>query len=307
MGLAATAAVLGAVALVPGVATTAGHGVAVAAVRVGSAVVDGLGRGPDVVPAARLGSATGGHVRVTDGRVRPIDGRRPTGVPASGLPGSEVPAGTVRVDAARTWELDHTPHQVLTGPVGPATAGAVTFAYAGDSVTARPGSWLRDLATDPAVHALDGYAHSGYRADQVAALMPTVPGADVLVVELGTNDVNQAVPAARTVAAIDALVARVGAPHVLVVDTPPSDHTTSLWGVDRRSGNAALNRDLAVDAGRHGWTVVDPFAADRTADGAWTPGTTLDGIHPTTAANTAIARAFSRAIVAAGHATGTGS
>ena len=216
-----------------------------------------------------------------------------------------VPAGTVRVDAERTWELDHTPDQVLTGPLGTAAPGAVRFAYAGDSVTARPGSWLRDLAADPAVHALGGYAHSGYRADQVAALMPAVPGADVLVVELGTNDVNQDVPATRTIAAINALVARDGAPHVLVVDTPPSDRTTSLWGVDRRTGNAEMNRDLASDARHHGWTVIDPFAAVRTADGAYAPGTSLDGIHPTTAANTAIARRFARAIVAAGHSATT--
>jgi hypothetical protein len=208
-------------------------------------------------------------------------------------------AGVVRIDADRARELDHTPDQVLTGPVGTARNGSVPFAYAGDSITARPGSWLRDLATDPAVHAVTGYAHSGYRADQVRALMPTVRGAAVLVVELGTNDVNQAVPAARTLASIDALVARVGAPHVLVVDTPPSDHTTSLWGVDRRTGNAALNRDLAADARRHGWSIVDPFAADRTADGAYVPGTTLDGIHPTTQANTAIALRMARAIVAA--------
>jgi hypothetical protein len=284
-GVLGVAAVLGAVVVVPGVAAVAEHPAVVAAVRVGAVVADGL-RGEASI------SRAAGAARHGDGTV----------VGAAGA----VPAGTVRVDAERTWELDHTPHQVLTGPVGTAVHGAVTFAYAGDSITARPGSWLRDLASDPAVHALGGYAHSGYRADQVDALMPTVPGADVLVVELGTNDVNQAVPAARTIAAVNALVEREGAPHVLVVDTPPSDHTTSLWGVDRRTGNAAMNRDLAADARQHGWTVVDPFAADRTADGAYAPGTTLDGIHPTTAANVAIARRFASAVVAAGNATSTG-
>jgi lysophospholipase L1-like esterase len=270
--------------VVPGIASAAEHPAVVAAVRVGTVVTNGLRGGGDLVhavDAARHGSAPDG---------------RGAGV---------VPAGTVRVDAERTWELDHTPNQVLTGPLGVGSPGAVTFAYAGDSVTARPGSWLRDLATDRAVHALGGYAHSGYRADQVDALMPAVPGADVLVVELGTNDVNQAVPATQTIAAVNALVAREGAPHVLVVDTPPSDHTTSLWGVDRRTGNAAMNRDLASDARQHGWTVVDPFAGDRTADGAYAPGTTLDGIHPTTAANVAIARRFARAISAAGRETST--
>ena len=265
--------------VVPGIASAAEHPAVVAAARVGAVVTDGLRSGGDLVRAA--------------------DAARHGGAPDERGAGV-VPAGTVRVDAERTWELYHTPNQVLTGPLGTAALGAVSFAYAGDSVTARPGSWLRDLASDPAVHALGGYAHSGYRAGQVDALMPAVPGAEVLVVELGTNDVNQDVPAPHTIAAINALVARDGAPHVLVVDTPPSDHTTSLWGVDRRAGNAAMNRDLASDARHHGWTVVDPFAADRTADGAYTPGTTLDGIHPTTAANTAIARQFASAIVALG-------
>jgi lysophospholipase L1-like esterase len=205
----------------------------------------------------------------------------------------------VRIAAERLAELRHPPDQVLTGALGPSTPGAVTFAYAGDSITARPGSWLRDLSTDPTVHAVGGYAHSGYRSDQVAALMPAVPGADVLVVELGTNDVNQGVPVARITEHIDALVAEVGAPHVLLVAAPPSDHTTSLWGVDRRAGNAVLDRALVADAARHGWSSVDPFAADRTADGAWAPGTTVDGIHPTPAVDAVIAPRFAAAIAAA--------
>lgn len=226
--------------------------------------------------------------------------------PGEGAAGGGTVAVDTRVAAERDAELHHTPDQVLTGALGPSVPGAVTFAYAGDSITARPGSWLRDLATDPTVHAVGGYAHSGYRSDQVAARMPGVPGADVLVVELGTNDVNQGVPVARITAEVDALVAAVGAPHVLLVAAPPSDHTSSLWGVDRRAGNAVLDRALGADAARHGWSSADPFAADRTADGGWLPGTSLDGIHPTAAANVAIAPRFARAIVAAAAVGGGG-
>jgi lysophospholipase L1-like esterase len=210
-----------------------------------------------------------------------------------------------RIVAARAAELRHTPDQVLTGALGAGNGHAVPFAYAGDSITARPGSWLRDLVATPAdtavVRAVGGYAHSGYRADQVLARMPVVHGEDVLVVELGTNDVNQHVPTATTLTDVGRLVARVGAPHVLLVAAPPSDHTTSLWGVDRRTGNAALDRALVVDAHRHGWAETDPFAADRERDGSWVPGTSTDGIHPTTAANHAIAGRFAAAIVAAAH------
>jgi len=210
-----------------------------------------------------------------------------------------------RVVAARVAELRHTPDQVLTGALGAADGRAVPFAYAGDSITARPGSWLRDLAATPAataiVRAVGGYAHSGYRAGQVLARMPVVHGEDVLVVELGTNDVNQHVPTATTLRDVDRLVARVAAPHVLLVAAPPSDHTTSLWGVDRRTGNAAFDRALVVDAHHHGWAETDPFAADRERDGSWVPGTSTDGIHPTTAANHAIAGRFAAAITAAAH------
>lgn len=212
-----------------------------------------------------------------------------------------------RITAAQVRELRHTPDQVLTGVVGADVSGAVPFAYAGDSITARPGSWLRQLAadgTDTGVRAVGGYAHSGYRTDQVIARMPVVSGADVLVVELGTNDVNQAVATDRIVRNIDTLVAAQDAPHVLLVAAPPSNHTSSLWGVDRRTGNRVLDVALAADAQAHDWSYTDPFAADRAPDDSWVPGTTSDGIHPTTAANVAIAGEFATAIRSAAGVTG---
>jgi hypothetical protein len=212
---------LGAAVAVPSVTTAVGRAAVLAVVETAHA-------GSETAQAGRVLAGTAqGHVAGGPGDARAI--------------GSHS-AGVVRIDGDRTRELDHTPDQVLTGPVGTATSGSVPFAYAGDSITARPGSWLRDLATDPAVHAVTGYAHSGYRADQVRALMPAVRGAAVLVVELGTNDVNQAVPAARTLASIDTLVARVGAPHVLVVDTPPSDHTTTRPACGAPTGGPATRR-----------------------------------------------------------------
>ena len=211
-----------------------------------------------------------------------------------------APAVSARIAAARAREARGV-DQILTGrvsTVAPA-ADAVSFAYAGDSITARPGSWLRDLATDPDLDAVGGYAHSGYRTDQVLADMPAVTGEQVLVVELGTNDINQAIPTDRIVSNIEALVTKVGAPHVLLVAAPPDDHTSSLWGVDRRAGSAALNVRFRALAASHRWSFADPFAADRLADNGYRPGTTLDGIHPTSAANVAISRAFATAIARA--------
>lgn len=187
--------------------------------------------------------------------------------------------------------------QFLRGPLGTGDRpGAITFAYAGDSITARPDSWLHVLEPDTRFHAVGGYAHSGYRADQVLQEIASVPTADVLVVELGTNDVNQAVPTATTIANVDALVRKVDAAHVLVVAGPPSDWTTSRWGADRRTGQFVLSRALRSDAESHGWSYVDPFTAFRSTDGAWVRGSSPDGIHGTAASNVVIARAMASAI-----------
>ncbi|MDM7892645.1 SGNH/GDSL hydrolase family protein [Curtobacterium caseinilyticum] len=190
-----------------------------------------------------------------------------------------------------------TPNQVVTGALDtPALADAVPFAYAGDSITARPDSWLHQLERDDRLHAVGGYAHSGYRADQVLAEVGPVPEARVLVVEVGTNDVNQAVPAERTIADVDAIVRKVGAERVLVVAGPPSDWTWSRWGADRRSGQLVLTDALHADADAHGWAFVDPFRSIRAADGAYVAGTSRDGIHPTAEANRGVARAMADAI-----------
>lgn len=208
---------------------------------------------------------------------------------------AEEAAVTRQADALR-----RTPDQVVTGPIETTSrADAVTFAYAGDSITARPDSWLHVLEDDGSLRAVGGYAHSGYRSDQVLRAIGAVPEAEVLVVELGTNDVNQAVPTRSTIADIGALVHKVGAHRVLVVAGPPSDRTTSLWGADRRSGQLSLSRALRTDAREHGWSYVDPFARFRLADGGWVRGTTGDGIHPTAEANQTVARAMADAIEAA--------
>ncbi len=216
-------------------------------------------------------------------------------------PGAPVERTDVRAPEGRAV-LGGVPvaRQVLSGALGSGDrSGAITFAYAGDSITARPDSWLHVLEPDRRFHAVGGYAHSGYRADQVLHEIRPVPGADVLVVELGTNDVNQAVPTARTIRDVDALVREVGAEHTLVVAGPPSDRTSSRWGADRRAGQLVLSRALERDATEHGWSYVDPFVAFRRADGAWVRGSSPDGIHGTAATNVVVARAMAAAITEA--------
>ena len=218
-----------------------------------------------------------------------------TAVAPTAAPVARAQAGTTAVEVPVR-------DQVVSGALGrDADADAVSFAYAGDSITARPDSWLHVVESDPHVRAVGGYAHSGYRADQVLHEIGPVPDADVLVVELGTNDVNQAVPTATTIADVDAVVRKVDAHRVLVVAGPPSDWTWSKWGADRRSGQRVLSRALRQDAEAHGWSYVDPFTELRQADGAWKTGTSPDGIHGTAAANVVVARAMAAAITAAAH------
>ncbi|MDR6573484.1 hypothetical protein J2X60_002130 [Curtobacterium sp. 320] len=211
-----------------------------------------------------------------------------------------VERADTRAAAGGTAVRAATPDDAVTGALGSGDrSGAVTFAYAGDSITARPDSWLHDLVPDTRFHAVGGYAHSGYRSDEVLHEIGPVPDADVLVVELGTNDVNQAIPTATTIANVDAVVRKVGARHVLVVSGPPSNWTWSQWGADRRAGQLVLSRALERDAAEHGWSYVDPFAGFRQADGAWVRGASADGIHGDAATNVVVARVMATAITRA--------
>jgi len=90
-----------------------------------------------------------------------------------------------------------------------AAATPITFTYWGDSITARDDSWLAVMeANDPRFDAVGGYAHSGYRADQVLPYAKAY-ASDVTVIELGTNDINQGLKASVIEANIAAIVEKV--------------------------------------------------------------------------------------------------
>lgn len=172
-------------------------------------------------------------------------------------------------------------------------ASAITFAYAGDSITNRPDSWYGVMKTDTRFQSLGGYAQSGYRSDQVLERIPAVPAADVLVLEVGTNDVNQNVPSATILANMQSIIDKVGAKRTFVVALPPSNVTGGgAYGTDRNRAATLFNRELAVWAGYRGYVYFDPFVVYREADGTWTPGSDADGVHPTAEANVTIERWF---------------
>lgn len=173
------------------------------------------------------------------------------------------------------------------------SAAPITFAYAGDSITARADSWLTVMRTDSRFASVGGYAQSGYRSDQVLAQIKAVPTADVLVIELGTNDVNQQIPADTIIANLQAIIGKVDAHRTLITALPPSDITGGGgWGTNRNQAAILFNRQLAIWAGYHGYVYFDPYIVDREADGTWTAGTDVDGVHPTATANETIEKWF---------------
>lgn len=168
----------------------------------------------------------------------------------------------------------------------------VTYAVAGDSISddnnpPLPDTWWKQLqaSDDPSVKSVGGYAHHGDTCAQIAANMPAVPTADVLVIECGTNDMRPGGPTtSETAASIQAIANKAGARHVLLVPTPPTDYVTSTY--DRRKQGQALNRVLIAKAVSQGWLYADPFYMNRDPEtNGYIPGTTGDGTHGTLRAN----------------------
>jgi lysophospholipase L1-like esterase len=169
----------------------------------------------------------------------------------------------------------------------------IQVAVAGDSLSAAPESWLHQL-DDPGMVYVGGFQRSGWTSGQVLGEITAVPGADVLVVMLGTNDLKHGVADADTGRNIERIVEKVGAPHVLISFVPPSDITSWRPGNrDLQRGGIVENRSLTALAARHGWMVADPFAPIRSFRNGYAQGTTDDGVHPTAAVDTGVAERMS--------------
>ncbi len=171
---------------------------------------------------------------------------------------------------------------VMTGCSAPAGERAITFAVAGDSLTAwddqtfpepdgdlDPITWTYWVIAD-GLELAGGYARGYASARDIADNMVAVD-ADVLVVMVGTNDTG-VTGTEEVLASIEEIVETAGARAVLISAIPPDDGYAS---------EALLyNLALAEFAADRGWAFVDPWVAMR-VDGAWDEGLTEDGIHPT--------------------------
>jgi lysophospholipase L1-like esterase len=171
-------------------------------------------------------------------------------------------------------------------PQADAADSTVSFAYAGDSLTSGSASWLYQL-DDPSLIPAGGYAKSGYTSAQVLANITPV-AADVLVIMLGANDVRLGVSQGTVGANLDKIVAKVGAPRVVLTYLPPSDVTSSK-GINRRTRAFQMNRYLAEFAAKRGWMIVDPWSSYRLGTMAWAAGASADRVHPVPKVSGAVA------------------
>ena len=196
--------------------------------------------------------------------------------------------------------------RVDTPAVQPAAGGAVrSYVAIGDSLTSGLGpgaslevpgatSWLNG-ETAPLLQRVGGWAYPGRITEEMrAAAVPT--DADVLVLLAGTNDLVRDVPWERTAENLRAVAGTVGARQTLLVAIVPLDEMPD----ERQAFNARLTA-LAADSG---WRFVDPWTS-LGASGRWSPGASVDAVHPTPGSAVVAGREIAQAAWrAAGHRAG---
>lgn len=166
----------------------------------------------------------------------------------------------------------------------PDTTAVTTVVVVGDSITAgiggtdsaeSPGenSWIPAADRDP-LDFIGGWAVPGTTTPQMSDGV-TAMTADLLVVMAGTNDLQQGLPWSRTRADLVSIVQTADVPHTVLLAIPP---------FDARSGEVAgFNERVAQLAHDRGWGFFDPWV-DVSVGGAYVPGATSDGVHPSPAA-----------------------
>ncbi|MCA5924731.1 SGNH/GDSL hydrolase family protein [Curtobacterium oceanosedimentum] len=198
----------------------------------------------------------------------------PTAVPTSS-PDAPAPTPTTDPTVAPTPSPTTAPT-----PTPTPTPTALTYTYAGDSLTGMPASWMRQM-NDPTLVSAGGVAIGGATSARILA-RSSPKEADVLVVMAGTNDLRYGYSTKSILLNIDKIAKNVGADHVVLAAIAPSNITKySKKKIDRRKQGEILNRDLQNHALTRGWMFVDPWAADRRLDGGWPSSRTVDGVHPT--------------------------
>ena len=203
-----------------------------------------------------------------------------------------IAAGTVAARSAGGLQEMPTPVASSAAPTPTATR-PVTFGVVGDSITAwagqEAGSWTSYVDT-AALFTEQGWAQNGAPIALMEANTPRM-SADVLVILAGTNDLGGTLTADTKLDLIDSIVEKSEVDHILISSVPPLDMNPA-W-------STAWNRELEQHAAAEGYDFVDSWVNARAADGAFIPGHTVDGIHPTPGAAAQAAAVIGRAIVSA--------
>ncbi len=173
-----------------------------------------------------------------------------------------------------------------------------TMAIVGDSTSA----WDYAVGGDPtlswvttasaSVPVVCGWAESGATVSVMLEAATPCPQARFLVLMGGTNDIPGDTPIPDRLAAIDGIVATVGAQYTALVMVAPLDK----YGSRVLEWNAAL----AVHAQARGWLLLDPWASVREPSGGFIPGTAIwDNVHPTPETAVVVGSAMARALTLA--------
>ncbi|WP_123520208.1 SGNH/GDSL hydrolase family protein [Frigoribacterium sp. PhB24] len=177
------------------------------------------------------------------------------------------------------------------------SSGGIRVAVVGDSLTAGGGRLLSEgltadtwitYAQGDGIDYVGGYAKGGSTVQEQAAAVRPVRDVDVLVLMSGTNDVRRGLSFADSAASYDAIVDTIRAKHVVVAAIPPYDRAPQAAALYE----ARLERYVTDK----GWTFTDPWGFARAGD-VFAAGTTVDGIHPTTAGYEALGHELRDAVL----------
>ncbi len=148
-------------------------------------------------------------------------------------------------------------------------------------------TWMTYAEGDGIVYA-GGWAKGGSTVETMAENVRPIADIDVLVLMGGTNDVRFHTDFASVAPNYDAIVDIIRPRHVVIGAIPPLDSNPD--------DAARFDWKLKQYAATKGWDYVDPWAFAR--DGRlYAPGTSYDGIHPTTDGYALVGRALRAAIL----------
>lgn len=189
----------------------------------------------------------------------------------------------------------HTAHTAIAPEPAPAP---LSYTAAGDSITAwidrngvtNTATWVAYADGDGLLFDRSGWAAGGAQLAEISANTTPVT-ADVLIVMAGTNDLGDrwGTPMGERLESVVEIVVKSQAPRVILSAVAPRD-LAPAWSNE-------WNEQLANLAAFYGWGYIDPWASLRGADGAYLPGLTIDGIHPTDAGQRLVAVAVRTALL----------